>query len=76
MHGGGDFMSSGMYFSTYANHVSSVQIRGVWRNVIIDGSRDEEDRQPATAPDCGFVELRNGRDGSPLELAILSALTC
>jgi hypothetical protein len=34
-------------------------VRGTWSNVIIDGSRDEEDIKPAD-PDCGFVELANG----------------
>ena len=52
--------STGAYFSTYANHVSSVQVRGAWRNVIIDGSRDEEDMKPPVDGDCGFVELANG----------------
>ena len=39
--------------------MSAVQVRGTWSNVIIDGSRDEEDIKPAD-PDCGFVELANG----------------
>lgn len=58
-HGGGDFISTGAYFSTFADHVSAVQVRGTWSNVIIDGSRDEEDIKPAD-PDCGFVELASG----------------
>lgn len=33
---------------------------GIWSNVIIDGSRDEEDIKPAVNPDCGFIELANG----------------
>ena len=59
-HGGGDFISTGAYFSTSADHVSAVQVRGIWRNVVIDGSRDEEDIKPPANPDCGFVKLANG----------------
>ena len=27
-HGGGDYISTGMYFSTFADHVSAIQVRG------------------------------------------------
>eukprot|EP00039_Didymoeca_costata_P031503 m.35076 g.35076 ORF g.35076 m.35076 type:complete len:526 (-) comp8828_c0_seq1:118-1695(-) len=56
---GGDFIASGVYYSTAGNNVSAIAVSGAWNNVVVDGSRDEEDEKPANA-DCGFIELKSG----------------
>jgi len=38
---GDDFAAYGVYFATAGDHVASVEVKGSWNNVIIDGSRDE-----------------------------------
>ena len=57
---GGDFAAYGVYFNTYGDHVASIAIKGSWNNVIVDGSRDEEDFKPPSNPSCGFIILDNG----------------
>jgi hypothetical protein len=57
---GGDFAAYGVYFATAGDNVASVEVKGEWRNVIVDGSRDEEDNKPPAGAQCGFVILNEG----------------